>query len=129
MGRRPSNSSNFKALLFAPVVFAPTILALAFLAWEVQINASDYMSAVRRLCRNGSLPLYVASDSRAAIGALEGAGALAGAFGAGAGPQPSSWERQTMTVLSAPPEASNSPFVDIPENAHAAAPPAWPSSV
>mmetsp|Transcript_19189 Transcript_19189/g.57218 ORF Transcript_19189/g.57218 Transcript_19189/m.57218 type:complete len:261 (-) Transcript_19189:1169-1951(-) len=65
----------------------------------------------------------------AAIGALEGAGALAGAFGAGAGPQPSSWERQTMTVLSAPPEASNSPFVDIPENAHAAAPPAWPSSV
>ena len=46
-------------------------LALEFLAWEVQVNASDYASAIRRLCRNGSLPLYVASDSRAAIGVFE----------------------------------------------------------
>ena len=48
-------------------------IALQFLAWEVQVNASEYLSAIRKLCRNGTLPLYVASDSRAAIGVFEAA--------------------------------------------------------
>lgn len=41
--------------------------ALEFLAWEVQVNASEYAHAIRRLCRNGSYPIYVASDARAAV--------------------------------------------------------------
>ena len=44
-----------------------TISALGFYAWEVEANASDYAANIRKLCRPGSLPIYVASDARAAI--------------------------------------------------------------
>ena len=46
-------------------------VAVQWYAWEVQTNASDYIAAVKRLCRPGSLPLYIASDSRAAIAVFE----------------------------------------------------------
>lgn len=45
--------------------------ALEFLAWEVQVNTSEYAAAIHRLCRPGSLPIYVASDSRAAVRLFE----------------------------------------------------------
>ena len=45
--------------------------ALAFLSWEVQVNETVYAAEVRKLCREGTMPLYVASDSRAAIALFE----------------------------------------------------------
>ena len=61
--------SNWSATLRGVLADAKTSLRL--LAWDMGTNVSEYATAWRAVCRGGP-PLYVASDSRAAVRALVG---------------------------------------------------------